>query len=367
MNLTFALLRILPVFLRMLPKKRNPGDIILYPYAFEGSDGYIRRFREYFRYLDQDGLKYRCCNVFTDVYARSQLAGSRSRQYWFYLRVLWKRVPQVAAARNYRAAFIQRGLFPVYFDLKHPHLERMIKKINPWVTIDFWDSVFERQGQLVAETVRWAHQLSLSNEFLMDQFPEFTGKRVLWKVAVNLHHYQVKTSYTIEGNARLFWTGLPHNLPYIERYLPILREVSEQIPLTLVLVCQKPLLCEGLEVEYHPWEASTFFKLLQSADVGIYPEFNSVVSKGKSTMKVMDYLSTGLPMIGVPYGLPSEARDGVHLLIAEDFTEWKGKLLTLLRDESLRRSLGTEGRKMVESNYSLERSYEVFKTFAFKP
>ena len=84
-------------------------------------------------------------------------------------------------------------------------------------------------------------------------------------------------------------------------------------------------------------------------------------------MKVMDYLSTALPMIGVPYGLPSEAANGRELLIAESFSEWKQRLIELMTNQDLRKMLGENGRAMIEEHYSIEKSYCAFKKFAIQP
>lgn len=365
LNFTFLIIHLLSVFVYKKPSGKKKGDIIFYPYAFIGSDGYLRRFVEYYPFLDKEGINYRVCTLFTDSYARKQLQRNAVGRYMFYLHILWKRIPQVIAARHYKAAFIQRGLFPVYFDLEIPHLEKLMRKINNHITIDIWDSIFERQPVLVDETVVNADQLSLSNEFLMDHFQAFSGKLILWKVAINLDRYKVKNSYAIQDNARLFWTGLPHNLPYLEHFLPTLKEVAEIYPITLVLVCKQPIQYEGITIEHHLWDTDTFFDLLNSSDIGIYPEVNSVISKGKSTMKVMDYMSTGLPVVGVPYGLPSEAVHQRELLIAKSLMEWKQMLIRLLTDENLRKTLGENGRLMMEKYYSLEKSYLLFSNFAF--
>ncbi|MHC1706171.1 MAG: glycosyltransferase [Bacteroidales bacterium] len=367
LKLSFLFIKLISVLVSHSSSKKIQGDIILFPYAFVGSDGYLRRFLEYLPFCEKSNISYKLCPLFTDAYARKQLKRGRFFQYLFYLRILWKRIPQVLQARYYRAVFIQRGLFPVYFDLKNPQLEKMLRKLNSNITIDIWDSIFERQPVLVSRTIQYADKLSLSNEFLMGHFNNFSGERILWKIAVNLNKYKVKQDYSITGKARLFWTGLPHNLPNLEKFLPVLKEISDTHPLILVLACQQPLQYKGLEIENHPWDESTFFDLLLHSDIGIYPEFNSVVSKGKSTMKVMDYLSTALPAVGVPYGLPAEVEHGRELMIAESFEEWKDMLVLLLKDEALRRTLGRNGRLMVEKHYSLEASFEQFRNFIFNP
>ncbi|MCX6270234.1 MAG: glycosyltransferase [Bacteroidetes bacterium] len=364
LDVTFLFIRILHWVVRLIPRNGKKKDLILYPYAFVGSDGYIRRFEEYIPFLEKNNITYRICNLYRDDYVRDTLARRRPLQYLLYLRILWKRIPQVLAAAGYKAAFIQRGLFPMYFDLEFPHLERLLLKINHHVTIDIWDSIFERQPLLVSQTIKYAHQLSVSNEFLKSHFQKQHDHVITWKVAVNLEKYIVKTDYEIRDKPRLFWTGLTHNLPLLQRFLPLIAEVSGKYPLTVVLVCKNTIQYPGLDIEHHKWEPDTFFNLLSESDIGIYPEFESIISKGKSTMKVMDYLATGLPMVGVPYGLPSEVSHGKELLIAHDYRDWQRMLETLLQEKELRRTLGQNGRRMVENYYSLDNSFNEFISFA---
>ncbi len=365
LNISFAITGLLRLIVPLFPPCRNRKDLILFPYAFAGSDGYVRRFEEYIPYLEREGRTFSICTTYTDEYARKMLAAGERTRYRFYLRLYWKRLRQVMSAGKYRAAFIQRGLFPVYFDLRTPHLEALLRKLNSHITIDFWDAVFDRQEVLVTRTIRFADQLSLSNGFIDSWFSRFTGRRIMWKIAVNLERYCLKDDYSLHKPARLVWTGLPHNLKNLAGFLPVLAGIAGSRPLILVIISQQPVSCEGLTIEHHPWNAVTFFQLLQSADIGLYPEYNTVVARGKSAMKVMDYLATGLPMIGVPFGLPPEVTDGKELLIADDPAAWRNQIIRLLDDRELREQLGRNGRKMMEENYSLDASYEVFRSFAF--
>jgi glycosyltransferase involved in cell wall biosynthesis len=100
--------------------------------------------------------------------------------------------------------------------------------------------------------------------------------------------------------------------------------------------------------------------LLHSADIGIYPEEDSVISKGKSTMKVMDFLATGLPMIGVPYGLPDEAENGKNMIIVRNDEEWIAAFKLLAGDSALRETLGKNGLQLIHDHYSIAASFEVF-------
>jgi glycosyltransferase involved in cell wall biosynthesis len=271
----------------------------------------------------------------------------------------------VLKARHYEAAFIQRGLFPMYYDLKVPFLEKLLRKLNTNITIDFWDAVFYNQPELVEKTLEYVDKVTVTNDFLLSNFKKYRKALYTWKIAVNTNLYVPKVDYSIKNELRILWTGLFHNKIHLINHLPILEEINRIIPVRLIVICSQPISHETLNIENYSWEKNTFFKLLNTADIGIYPENISVHSQGKSTMKVMDYLATGLPMIGVPYGLAPEVVHNEHLLISSSDSEWIENYRKLIADQGLRERLGNNGRKLIESVYGLTPSFDIFNKIIF--
>lgn len=366
LNFYFVIIRLLTLFHFLIPKPSVKSGVILYPYAAKGSDGYIRRFIEYLPYLEKDSISYELCDLYTEQQMRNAVYGKSIGRYRLYLNILRKRIFQVLKARKYETAFIQRGLFSIYFDLKHPYLEKLLRKLNKNITVDYWDAVFVKQKVLIERTAKYVDQISYSNEFIGAYFKTLGKPVVRFNIAINTRHYITKTDYTVSTPLRVIWTGLPDNLSQLVKHIPVLREIHNEIPLILVIVCGKVLKEDIIPVEHHFWEGNTFFKILNSADVGIYPEEDSLSSRGKSTMKVMDYLSTGLPMIGVPYGLPDEALNEVNMIVVDNKEAWKEAFRKISSDEDLRRRLGQNGLSLIRSKYSIESSYESFKTLVLK-
>ena len=56
------------------------------------------------------------------------LKDDRWKLYFFLIYVFYKRIFQITSVIKYDAVFIQRGLFPMYFDLKFPQLEKTVYK-----------------------------------------------------------------------------------------------------------------------------------------------------------------------------------------------------------------------------------------------
>jgi glycosyltransferase involved in cell wall biosynthesis len=158
---------------------------------------------------------------------------------------------------------------------------------------------------------------------------------------------------------------MPHNLANLKYIYPTLIKVNSTFPLVLVIVGKEAPVVEGLTIEHHLWNANTFHSLLQNADIGIYPEKNTIHANGKSAMKVMDFLSTGLAMIGVPYGIPKEVSHLNQLFIANNETEWENGLIQLIQDEQLRKSLGNAARKTIIEHYDIVSNYQQLKNILF--
>ncbi len=357
------------VYLSMLNiffgKKKREG-IIFYPYAEKGSSGAYNRIQQFEKLLQSDNIPYKIAFTSQDDIAMQIYDGVRWKWYFYLLNLYWIRIFQLKEIFNYDVVVIQRGLFPFHYSLKKPLLEKLVAKINPNMVIDFWDSVFETQPVLVPLTVQYAKTVTVSNDFLKENFLRWNKNVVIWKLGFNTAEYQEKTDYEIHQPIRLVWTGLPHNLNNLDFVLPALEFIHQIHPIILVIIGREKPAFTSIPIEHHLWNANTFFDLLNGADIGIYPEKNSVHAKGKSAMKVMDYLTTGLPTIGVEYGLLAEAKHLENIYIANSVEDWKTGLQLLITDKKLREKIGTNGRQTVIENYSLNENYKSLKSILFE-
>jgi hypothetical protein len=68
-----------------------------------------------------------------------------------------------------------------------------------------------------------------------------------------------------------------------------------------------------------------------------------------------------LPFVGVTDGLPAGVHPGIHMIAVHAQTEWADRIRDALRSEVLRESVGRRGRELVETSFSLEKSYADFR------
>jgi glycosyltransferase involved in cell wall biosynthesis len=115
-----------------------------------------------------------------------------------------------------------------------------------------------------------------------------------------------------------------------------------------------------LNVENHRFDETTFFKLLNASDIGLYALDDSVATRGKMAMKVLDYAGTGLPILATRYGVSPHLIDENNVLFCDSRKDWLTNLSKYSEDSVLRRETGLNARKMAETFHSIDSSYKEF-------
>jgi glycosyltransferase involved in cell wall biosynthesis len=84
-------------------------------------------------------------------------------------------------------------------------------------------------------------------------------------------------------------------------------------------------------------------------------------SRGKCGLKIIQYLSVGVPAICTPVGINSDIiKDGENGFWATNDQEWVDRLTTLIQNKELRYQMGLKGIETVEREYSLGVTSEKF-------
>lgn len=355
---------IVVLFYPLFKSRSKKYELGLYPNAQKGSDGYTRRFLEYFIFLEEDNIKFVTFDVCDDTEVVNSISSTKRGKYDFYRFAIKKRFMQTFAIRHCKKAFIQRNLYPFYPDLKAPFLEKMAYKLCDDVIIDYWDSVWLYNYSLIERTVKYCHKLSVVNEFIFDHFDYSKPQRYIYPIGVNIDKYIVKKNYerTEKDTLTFFYTGLPGNVRKLLREMDkVFKELSKTIKLKLILVSREKVDHPNITVEHHKFDENTFFELLTKADIGIYATDNSDISRGKMAMKVLDYFAAALPCIASPYGITPYANHKENCLLAKTTKEWVDYMLQLYNDKNYRGFLGKAGRKTVEEKHNMSDSYSLFK------
>ncbi|MEK7290502.1 MAG: glycosyltransferase, partial [Planctomycetota bacterium] len=127
------------------------------------------------------------------------------------------------------------------------------------------------------------------------------------------------------------------------------------------IICNDFFECNKMPVIKKMWALEDENSDLQDIDIGLAPLPNHEWTKGKCATKLLQYLSVGIPVVSSPVGVHNEIiKEGINGLFAASIKEWIEKIDFLIKDRSSRERMGLEGRKTVESSYSLKANVPKF-------
>jgi glycosyltransferase involved in cell wall biosynthesis len=158
------------------------------------------------------------------------------------------------------------------------------------------------------------------------------------------------------------WTGTHSTLKYLYDSTETLKRIESQFDNVefMVIADQRPNL-PLKNISFVPWNYDTEIRDLMNFDIGIMPLPDDKWAKGKCGFKALQYMALKVQAIASPVGVNVEIIDhGKNGFLCSTQEEWIAAIATLIRDPSLRRTMGELGRQKVIDRYSLESNSALF-------
>jgi glycosyltransferase involved in cell wall biosynthesis len=163
------------------------------------------------------------------------------------------------------------------------------------------------------------------------------------------------------GEVVIGWIGSPSSMKYLSGLSPVLKELIRQYHVKIHIIGGKSGLGLGNGERVLEWTEDSESALLGALDIGIMPLVDSPWEQGKCGYKLIQYMGSGLPVVGSPVGVNEEIiTDGVNGFKAISDQEWRDRLGLLVEDAHLRKVMGAKGRKLVLDKYSLNGAARVW-------
>ena len=280
------------------------------------------------------------------------------------------RIAQLSKIRRYDAVLIYRAAC-----LAGPAvLERVIGLSHKPVIYDFDDAIFllhtaaenRRFGWLkcpgkTASICRLSKQVIVGNSFLADYARQYNPRVTVIPSGVDTVRYQPGKKDGVARRITIGWTGSSTSQTHLELFAPLLREVTSRRDVELRVISDRKPLLPGVPVVWRRWSAETEAQDLQPLDIGIMPMPDDVWSRGKCSLKALQYMAMGIPAVCSRVGTNLEViRHGQSGFLAATPEEWLTYLELLVDNPLLRSRMGAEARKTVEDRYSMRRCAALF-------
>ena len=160
----------------------------------------------------------------------------------------------------------------------------------------------------------------------------------------------------------LIWLATSSNLDYLVSVLPYLEKTAKILKiryhkqLTLKIVCDKGLDtgCYYLNVRFIKWSREVAIEEVRSASIGIMPLIPSFFSKGKGGFKLIQYISSGLPVIASNVGYNEFVfKDDIGFLL-DQYDDWIDAIIELSINRKKWENCSTKALQVWEKYFNAE-------------
>jgi glycosyltransferase involved in cell wall biosynthesis len=263
---------------------------------------------------------------------------------------------------------IQRRLLP-------PLEFYWIRKKSPKVLFDLDDAIMYRSSSSPYPhslsrrlKFRWmvkgSDAVTVGNQFLKKEVLKVdrTKKVFVIPTSIDTNLYPQKKNFSDRQEIILGWIGTKGNLKYLKSLEPAFETIRQRFPqVKLKIVSNDFYDSSTLPLVKKTWKLEDENEDLVSFDIGVMPLSDDLWSKGKCGLKIIQYLSVGVPVVCTPVGINSDiVKDGENGFWATTHQEWVDRLSTLIQNPELRYRMGLKGIETVEKEYSLAVTTEKF-------
>ncbi len=338
--------------------------LVLAPYPVGCAPSQRLKYEQYYASWEQNGYEVSTSSFVTPafweiLYKKGNLFAKAA----YTLSGYFRRFIHLFRIPSYDIVYIHLWVTP----LGLPFYEWLVRILAKKVVYDIDDLIFLDH---VSEANQWSLRLKgrikalylmrnadhvITCTPLLDEFVRKYNKNTTdISSTINTDHYSLRKNYALYQKPVIGWSGSHSTSRFVAILKDVLLDIRKEIDFQLLVIGDPNFKMEGIEVHAIPWKAETEVEDLQKMDIGIYPLPDERWVMGKSGLKALQYMALGIPTIASARGANFRIiQNGESGFLVKSEQEWKQRILELLGNEELRRKLGTAGRAVVESGFSV--------------
>ena len=273
-----------------------------------------------------------------------------------------KRIVLLLNKKKYDIIWIEQEAFPwiPFF------IEKIFTKSKTKIVADYDDAFFLRYDHHVNKIVRYflgskidgvmenADLILAGNDYLAGRARVNSARQIeIFPTVVDTGKY-IKIKVRKDDVFTIGWIGSPGTAKYLYLIRDAFKKVFDGGGVNFSFVGAGELMFDEFQYSNIKWDETTEVKEISKFDVGIMPLPDDSWEKGKCGLKLIQYLSCGIPVIGSPVGVNDKIIEhGINGFKANSTEEWVKYFMILKNDSALREKMGNEGRNFIIKNYSL--------------
>jgi len=332
-----------------------------------GPQGAASRYRVYamLPYLEKAGFEVTVRPAVSDrVYRRRvQRPGPVSKMLWLLQRA-WRRLAAVFEIRRYDLVLLQRETLPLLW----PGIDLLLCSLARKIVFDFDDAIYAQPGghspwwadrRRIDRILRRCDAVVVANAMLADYARQHNTRVQQIPTAIDLAKYEQVSPPPRGRVPRIGWVGSPFTVFYLQMLFPVFAKLAKKYEFEVVCIGAEVAAPADFSLVCQPWRLESEVQDIKAFDIGVMPLTDDAWSRGKSGLKLLQYLAAGVAAVASPVGVNAEIIEhGKNGLLARTPEEWEACLGTLLEQPQQREALARQGLETVRAHYALEGAAE---------
>ena len=267
-------------------------------------------------------------------------------QLYLFVIINIRRIKQICfdIIRKPEIIIIQREIFPriMPFIVKGIYKKVLSESFVIW---DFDDSILQcgeierKEWDLLC---RHSNIIIATSDYLLDAI-NYKAKKIKMSTTdgfcdqLDLSSIYQKRKSSFKACVKLVWVGTHSNLNNVVKILPWLNDAgltlkSHNKKLELEIVCNidSPEFYanyDGLKIQFTKWTRISAQKAILNAHIGLMPIPDNEFSKGKGGFKLVQYIASGIPVIGSDVGFNKKIiSDDIGVLVKRE-CDWTSSVI----------------------------------------
>lgn len=246
------------------------------------------------------------------------------------------------------------------------------------VIFDFDDAIWTRPGKPFSFLTQmkvnsrlkvWLQKSDVvlcANQYLGDYAKQYSDKVQVLPMALDMTVWHPAPQKREDGVIRIGWAGSPVNLINVEYLDFVFSELHQRYSnLEVRIYCGKKPELKSAYL-YTPFSSGSEPEFVRSLDIGLLPLEDHPFSRGKSPIKAIQYLASGVTAVGNIYGATAEILRPEHSVSVEN--DWLEKLSALIDDPQKREATSAAGlsfaRKVHDAEKCQTRLFEIISAYS---
>ncbi|MDD5421807.1 MAG: glycosyltransferase family 4 protein [Candidatus Omnitrophota bacterium] len=344
--------------------------LFIVPYPNEGASNRLR-VEQFLPYLRANGIEYTLRPfIGRGFYRILYLRHKYLKKILFFIFATVARISDIFRAMAHDIIFIHREAYP----FGPPVFEHIFRCLGKPIIYDFDDAIFLRNTSginnyierfknpgKISGIVSLSRYVIAGNRYLRDFAARFNINVIIIPTTIDTDMYRPPARRPDKKEVVIGWIGSNTTRRFLRDMEDVFKELSARYDNLVFKIVGGYHHSELKNVVNIEWSMEREIELLGTFDIGIMPMPDDEWTRGKCAFKAILYMACGIVPVCSPVGVNTEVvQDGVNGYLANDKSEWVGKLSALIEDRGLRERMAASARALVEKKYSVKTYEPVF-------